>query len=96
MSKSNLQIKPEKKKQLDLQEVAALIGKSWQSVRYHQTSRFPVPHYKRKKNHISGKFPDGHTWRIPVDPRLKGTRVIFFKDEVVIWSQMYNRKTEKS
>jgi len=92
----SLQIKPKDKKQLDLKEVAVLLGRSWQSIRYHQTSVNPIPHYKRKKDVISGKFPDGHRWKIPVDPRLKGTRVIFFRDEVVEWFNMFNQKGAKS
>ena len=82
-------IKHENKKQLDLHEVAALIGRSWQTVRYQQTTPNKIPHYKRKGDMIKGRHPDGHPWKVKVDPRLKGTRVIFFEDEVKAWASQY-------
>ena len=81
------------KEQLDLRDAAALIGKSWQTLRYYQTHPLhPVPHYKRKGDAISGRDKNGKYWCSKVDPKLKGTRVIFLREEVLEW---YNKNLKE-
>ena len=72
-----------KNQQLDIQEAAKVLDMSWYNVRYYQKHKvYPVPHYKRIGDWIKTKKG---TFR--VDLRLKGTRIVFFKDEILKWKK---------
>lgn len=70
------------REQMDIHEVAELLGKSWQTVRYYKTSANPIPCYKRAGDwiHVDGVLTQ-------VARYMKGTRLIFLRSEVLQWKK---------
>ena len=78
------------KEQLDIQDVAALLGIHWTTVRHYQNhKKHPIPHYKRDGDVLMPRNRFCKLKDEAVSRSMRGIRIVFIDTEVIAWAKKY-------